>query len=52
MRPNPIEDTRAWYNRISPIYDILAWRDEKILVEAGLRLLDIRKGERVLEIGF
>jgi ubiquinone/menaquinone biosynthesis C-methylase UbiE len=52
MKQIPDNGTRAWYNRISPIYDILAWRDEKILVEAGLRLLDIRRGERVLEIGF
>jgi len=47
-----MEDARAWYNRISRLYDILAWSDEKIPVEAGLRLLAIQYGERVLEIGF
>lgn len=52
MRPNPMEDTRAWYNRISGVYDILAWSDEKIPIEAGLQLLAIQRGERILEIGF
>jgi ubiquinone/menaquinone biosynthesis C-methylase UbiE len=52
MKPNPVDHTRTWYNRISRFYDILAWRDEKIPIEAGLRLLDIQHGERVLEIGF
>ncbi len=52
IKPNPVEDTRAWYNRISRLYDSLAWKYEKIATEAGLRVLNVQRGQRVLEIGF
>jgi ubiquinone/menaquinone biosynthesis C-methylase UbiE len=53
MEPlKPMEETRAWYNRISGVYDLLEGRYEKAAIEAGLRLLDVQPGERVLEIGF
>jgi ubiquinone/menaquinone biosynthesis C-methylase UbiE len=53
MEPlHPMEETRAWYNRISGVYDLLEGRYEKAAIDAGLRVLDVQPGERVLEIGF
>jgi ubiquinone/menaquinone biosynthesis C-methylase UbiE len=51
MKPNCVEDTRTWYNRISRVYDILAWRHEKIPIQAGLRLMDVQPADSILEIG-
>jgi demethylmenaquinone methyltransferase/2-methoxy-6-polyprenyl-1,4-benzoquinol methylase len=45
-------ETKAFYNKISPVYDLLSDRSEAPMREAALRLLDAAKGERVLEIGF
>ena len=45
-------ETRAFYNKISRVYDLLSDRSEAPVREAALRLLAASKGERVLEIGF
>ncbi|MEO6755002.1 MAG: class I SAM-dependent methyltransferase [Chthoniobacteraceae bacterium] len=64
MKPTPIthpsvlrvfqskEQTRAFYNKISRVYDMLSERSEGPMRKAGLELLKIRAGESVLEIGF
>jgi ubiquinone/menaquinone biosynthesis C-methylase UbiE len=46
------EETRAFYNRISRVYDLLSDRSEAPMRRAGLELLKPRSGERILEIGF
>lgn len=48
----PKERARAFYDRISPVYDILAGGAERRLLLEGLRLLDAGPGDDVLEIGF
>lgn len=47
-----LEAARAFYTRISSVYDALADRDEHRARELGLSLLDAQGGERILEIGF
>jgi ubiquinone/menaquinone biosynthesis C-methylase UbiE len=46
------EQTRAFYNKISRVYDLLADRSEAPVRRAGLELLKARAGEKILEIGF
>jgi len=46
------DQTRAFYNKISGVYDLLADRSEAPVRRAGLELLKARAGEKVLEIGF
>jgi demethylmenaquinone methyltransferase/2-methoxy-6-polyprenyl-1,4-benzoquinol methylase len=46
------EQTRAFYNKISRVYDLLSERSEAPMRKAGLALLNARAGESVLEIGF
>lgn len=46
------EETRAFYDKIAGVYDLLAERSEQPVREAGLKMLDVRSGERILEIGF
>jgi demethylmenaquinone methyltransferase/2-methoxy-6-polyprenyl-1,4-benzoquinol methylase len=46
------EETRAFYNKIAKVYDLLAERSEQPVRRAGLAMLDARPGEKVLEIGF
>ncbi len=48
----PRAETRGFYNKISRGYDLLANRSEAPLRRAGLELLQARRGEQVLEIGF
>ena len=45
------EEAQATYDRLSGWYDFLAAGSEGPHVEAGIRMLDIQEGERVLEIG-
>jgi demethylmenaquinone methyltransferase/2-methoxy-6-polyprenyl-1,4-benzoquinol methylase len=45
------DQTRAFYNKISRVYDLLADRSEAPVRRAGLELLKARSGEKVLEIG-
>ncbi len=45
-------ETRAFYNKISRVYDLLAEHTEQPIRQAGLDLLDAKPGEHVLEVGF
>ena len=46
------DQTRAFYNKISRVYDLLSERSEAPMRKAGLALLSARVGESILEIGF
>ena len=46
------EETRAFYNKIATVYDLLAERSEQPVRDAGFAKLDPQPGESVLEIGF
>jgi demethylmenaquinone methyltransferase/2-methoxy-6-polyprenyl-1,4-benzoquinol methylase len=46
------DQTKAFYNKISRVYDLLSERSEAPMRKAGLELLCVRAGESVLEIGF
>ncbi len=46
------ESNRAFYDRISGAYDLIADASERAARRAGLELLEVQPGERVLEIGF
>jgi len=45
-------ETKAFYDKIAKVYDLLAEHSERPMREAGLRLLAAAPGEQVLEIGF
>jgi demethylmenaquinone methyltransferase/2-methoxy-6-polyprenyl-1,4-benzoquinol methylase len=45
-------ETRAFYDKISQVYDLLAERSEAPMRRLGLEQLGVRPGETVLEIGF
>ena len=45
-------ETKAFYDKISHVYDLLAEHSEGPIRRAGLERLDARTGEKVLEIGF
>jgi demethylmenaquinone methyltransferase/2-methoxy-6-polyprenyl-1,4-benzoquinol methylase len=52
MRRDEVQDeTRRFYDRISPVYDFIADSSEHEARELGLRLLAVSPGDRVLEIG-
>lgn len=55
-RVAPVERTaaeaRTTYDRLAPWYDYVEAPFERRARAAGLRLLDVRPGERILEIGF
>lgn len=46
------DETKAFYNKISKVYDLLADHSEEPVRRAGLEMLNARPGEKVLEIGF
>jgi ubiquinone/menaquinone biosynthesis C-methylase UbiE len=46
------EETKAFYDKIAGVYDLLAERSEQPVRRAGLKMLDARPGEKMLEIGF
>lgn len=45
-------ERKAFYNKIAKVYDLLAERSEQPMRDAGLALLAVAPGERVLEVGF
>lgn len=45
-------ETKALYDKISKVYDLLSEHTEEAVRETGLRMLAPRLGETVLEIGF
>src|SRR5665811_2222448 len=46
------DETRAFYDKISGVYDLLAERSEEPVRQTGLDKLAPAAGERVLEIGY
>jgi len=46
------DQTKAFYNKISGVYDLLSERSEAPMRKAGLDLLKANAGESILEIGF
>jgi len=46
------EETRAFYNKIAKVYDLLSERSEQPVRRAGLKMLNARPGAKILEIGF
>ena len=46
------EETKAFYNKIAKVYDLLAERSEAPVRKAGLKMLSTQPGQQVLEIGF
>lgn len=52
MNPTSQETNRGFYDRISSAYDFITDSNEHKAREAGEQLLQLRPGERVLEIGF
>lgn len=46
------QETKALYDKISKVYDLLSERTEGPVREAGVRMLAPEPGETILEIGF
>jgi ubiquinone/menaquinone biosynthesis C-methylase UbiE len=46
------DEAKASYDRMSRFYDLLSGRSERKFIEVGLEMLDARRGDKVLEIGF
>jgi ubiquinone/menaquinone biosynthesis C-methylase UbiE len=46
------ESARVSYDRLSKWYDLLAGNSEKKFADIGLQKLDVKTGEKILEIGF
>ena len=44
--------TKAYYNKISKVYDLLAYLSEAPVRKAGLEKLAAQPGEKILEVGF
>lgn len=45
-------ETRAFYNKIAGVYDLLSERAERPMREKGLAKLSAQPGEKILEVGF
>jgi len=45
-------ETKAYYNKIAKVYDLLAEHSEQPMREKGLQRLAPRPGEHILEVGF
>lgn len=46
------DETRAFYDKISGVYDLLAEHSEEPVRQTGLDKLALQPGERVLEVGY
>lgn len=46
------DQTRAFYNKISHVYDLLSERSEAPMRKAGIELLKPKPAESIWEIGF
>jgi ubiquinone/menaquinone biosynthesis C-methylase UbiE len=46
------DETRAFYDKIARVYDLLAEHSEGPVRRVGLEMLDVQPGQSVLEIGF
>ncbi|TWT61692.1 class I SAM-dependent methyltransferase [Rubinisphaera italica] len=46
------DETKAYYNKIAKVYDLLAEHSEQPMREKGLQKLAAQPGERILEVGF
>jgi demethylmenaquinone methyltransferase/2-methoxy-6-polyprenyl-1,4-benzoquinol methylase len=46
------DETRAFYDKIAHVYDLLAEHSEAPVRQAGLHMLEVQPGQTVLEIGF
>jgi ubiquinone/menaquinone biosynthesis C-methylase UbiE len=46
------EETKAFYNKIARVYDLLAEHSEAPVRKAGIEMLHVRPGQRILEVGF
>ena len=49
---NSKESTKAYYDKIARVYDLMAEKAEEPMREAGLKKLAAAPGETMLEIGF
>ena len=45
-------ETKAFYNKIAKVYDLLSEHSERAMREEGIKMLAPSLGERLLEIGF
>ena len=45
-------ETKAFYNKIAKVYDLLSEQSERAMREEGIKMLAPALGERLLEIGF
>ncbi len=45
-------ETKAFYNKIAKVYDLLSEQSERAMREEGIKMLAPSLGERLLEIGF
>ncbi len=46
------EETKAFYNKIAGVYDLLAEQTEQPMRQMGLEMLAAKVGEKILEVGF
>jgi len=46
------DETKAFYNKIAKVYDLLSEHSEQPMREVGLKMLAAKHGETVLEVGF